>query len=133
MAYEQAREALKGEFPDIDTWSDQAVNHLLGVRNSQAYLLTLEQQREDGRRQQQAQDAERERIQGKLDKAAEEASEELSLRRASLLGAWLRDGGTEAEFEKEWPSMRTGILKDRIQQRKADYERSSYYHYKEIF
>ena len=131
--YEEQRNKLRGEFPDIDTWSDQAVNHLLGVRNSAAYKATVEEQREDGRQQRAAQNAERERIQGKLDKAAEDASEELSLRRASLLGAWLRDGGTEAEFEKEWPGMRADILKDRIQQRKADYERSSYYHYKEIF
>lgn len=133
MMYEEQREKLRGEFPDVMSWSDEAVNRLLHVRNSPAYRQTVAEQREAGRQQQQAQEQERARIKAKLQESATVAAEQLTAHRESMLGAWLRDGGTEAEFNQEWPEIRAGILKDRARQRDAEYERSARSFYRGIF
>lgn len=54
-------------------------------------------------------------------------------RRAAMLDAWLRDGGTEREFEREWPSIRTEILRDRALAHEDERERSARVAAREVF
>lgn len=94
---EEIRGELEGEFgPQVHDWTDATISRIARVRASVAGA--------DG---------------------ATGASEELEGRREAMLAAWKQDGGTEAEFAREWPGMRADIIRERARRREDERDRSA--------
>ena len=52
---------------------------------------------------------------------AVDAQKRLAMKRDILRGEWVRNGGTPAEFEAQWPQMRTNIIRERVEQSVAQH------------
>ena len=103
------------------------------MKDRPGYRAALAQHEERERAATMAQERERKRIEGKLQAGADEAGERLGRRREGLRADWLRDGGTEEEFEREWPLIRADLLRGRTEEREQDFRLGQRNHYREVF
>ena len=103
------------------------------MKDRPGYRAALAQHEERERAARMAQDATKQRIEGKLQATSGVERERLGMVREQRLIQWIRDGGDEASFNEAWPSIRGDILRDKGAEREQDFRLGQRNHYREVF